>query len=545
MATGGELLITCLEAQGTDRVFCVPGESYLAVLDALHDSTIDTVVARQEGGAAMMAEADGKLTGRPGVCFVTRGPGATNAASGVHVARQDSTPMVLFIGQIGRNMLGRGAFQEIDFSDMFNGVAKLALQIESAERIPEIISRAFAVAQQGRPGPVVIALPEDMLRDESSAPPCARVIPAEPAPSKANIAHAHQLLFAAEKPVLILGGSAWTADSAAMAQSWSLALGLPVAVQFRRQQLVPAEQANYAGDLGIGGNPDLVRLVRESDLIMLVGGRLSEIPSQDFTLLDIPNPAQALIHVHPGAEELQRVYAPTLAINATPGAFLRAWGEPPARPLPRRVTDAHGSFMTWSEPSPQQTPWVDMGQVICDLRSKLPPEAILTNGAGNYSGWLHRFFRFHGFGTQVAPTSGSMGYGLPAAIAAKLRRPNSPVICLAGDGCFQMTCQELGTAAQSGANVIVLVVDNGTYGTIRMHQERNYPRRVSATDIVNLDFAALGAAYGMFTRRVESNDAFGPAFDEALNAGRPALIHIRTDPEVLTPTTTISALRGD
>ena len=545
MTTGGELLIACLEAQGTDRVFCVPGESYLAVLDALHDSAIETIVARQEGGAAMMAEADGKLTGRPGVCFVTRGPGATNAASGIHVARQDSTPMVLFVGQVGRGMRGRDAFQEIDFTDMFNGVAKLALQIESAERIPEIVSRAFAVAMQGRPGPVVVALPEDMLRDTTNAAPCARVVPARAAPSQADIGIARQLLFAAERPLLILGGSAWDRESAELAQAWSLALALPVAVQFRRQQLVPAAQPNYAGDLGIGANPALRSLIDESDLLILLGGRLSEIPSQDFTLLDIPNPSQKLIHVHPGAEELQRIYAPTLAINSTPAEFLRAWGEPPARELPGRVSDAHASYLTWSEPTPQQSRWVDMGAVIRELREALPTNAILTNGAGNYSGWLHRFFRFRGFGTQVAPTSGSMGYGLPAAIAAKLRHPDAPVVCLAGDGCFQMTAQELGTAVQSGANVIVVVVDNGSYGTIRMHQERNYPRRVSATELVNPDFAALGAAYGLFTQRVEEDAAFGPALAEALNAGRPALLHLRTDSEVLTPTVTVSELRGD
>ena len=545
MTTGGELLIACLEAQGTDRAFCVPGESYLAVLDGLHDSSIEAVVARQEGGAAMMAEADGKLTGRPGICFVTRGPGATNAASGIHVARQDSTPLVMFVGQIGRDMRGRDAFQEIDFTDMFNGVAKLALQIESADRIPEIVSRAFAVALQGRPGPVVVALPEDMLRDTTDAAPCNPVVPAHPAPSRADISAAHELLFEAERPVVILGGSAWDAGSAARVQNWSLALGLPVAVQFRRQQLVHADQPNYAGDLGIGGNPALRTLIDESDLDILLGGRMSEIPSQDFTLLEIPNPSTRLIHVHPGAEELQRIYAPTLAINSTPGEFLIAWGEPPTRTLPDRVRQAHTDYLAWSEPAPQQSRWVDLGTVIRELREHLPASAILTNGAGNYSGWLHRFFRFRGYGTQVAPTSGSMGYGLPAAVAAKLRRPEAPVVCLAGDGCFQMTAQELGTAVQAEANIIVLVIDNGTYGTIRMHQERNYPRRVSATDLVNPDFAALGAAYGMFTRRVETDAAFVPALEEALNAGRPALLHIRTDPEILTPTTTISELRGD
>lgn len=549
MTTGGELLVKCLEAQGTDRLFCVPGESYLAVLDALHGSTIESVVARQEGGAAMMAEADAKLTGRPGVCFVTRGPGATNAASGIHVAQQDSTPLVLFVGQVGRNMAGRDAFQEVDFTTVFGGICKLVLQIEDANRIPEFVSRAFATALSGRPGPVVVALPEDMLREQANTLPGPMVFAADPAPTSAQIGLARQMIAEAAKPFLVLGGSSWNAETVRDVAAWSSALGIATAVSFRRQQLMRPDSPNYAGDLGLGANPDLLRAIEESDLVVLLGARMSEIPSQNFTLLGIPQPRQQLLHILPGAEELYRTYAPTLAINATPATFLSAWGPVDTIPGPAtRVAALHASFLNWSTPAARQTRFVDMGLLVGHMSTVLPQDAIITNGAGNYSAWLHRYYRYRDYGSQVAPTSGSMGYGLPAAVAAKLRHPNRPVICLAGDGCFQMTCQELGTAAQQGANLIVIVIDNGTYGTIRMHQERHYPTRVSATELRNPDFVKLAEAYGFFAQFVDTTAAFRPALEAALHEvatqSRPALIHVRTDPEVISPTTTITELRA-
>jgi acetolactate synthase-1/2/3 large subunit len=543
MRTGGQLIVDCLEAQGVDRVFCVPGESYLAVLDALHGAAIETVVARQEGGAAMMAEADGKLTGRPGVAMVTRGPGATNAAAGVHVAKQDSTPMVLFVGQIGRQMKGREAFQEVDYRQTFRDLAKWVEEIDDPARIPEILSHAWHVAMSGRPGPVVLALPEDMLRETADAAPGPRVSAAAPAPAAADAARAAAMLAEADRPMLILGGSRWTAEDAAAAEKFAAAWGLPVACSFRRQQLFDHLHPNYAGDLGLGSNPKMIRRLAEADLILALGARLSEIPSQSFGLLSIPDPAQRLIHVHPGAEELGRIYVPDLAVNATPGAFLSAMAShAPAAPKQGGNT-AHSEYLDWTDLPPETPGAVQMGTVMSHLREAMP-EAILTNGAGNYATWVHRFWRFRGYGSQLAPTSGSMGYGLPAAVAAKLRHPDKDVVCFAGDGCFQMTGQEFGTAAQNGANVIVLLVDNGIYGTIRMHQERDYPRRISATDLVNPDFAAIARAYGCHGETVAKTEDFAPALERARAANRPAILHIKTDPEAITPTTTITKLRA-
>ncbi len=543
MRTGGQLIVDCLEAQGVDRVFCVPGESYLAVLDALHDSPVQTVVARQEGGAAIMAEADGKLTGRPGVAMVTRGPGATNAAAGVHIAKQDSTPMILFVGQIGRRMKGREAFQEVDYRQTFRDLAKWVEEIDHADRIPEILSHAWHVAMSGRPGPVVLALPEDMLRDTADAAPGPRVEVPAPAPTATDAARAAEMLARAERPMMVVGGSRWTATDAAAAQDFAAAWGLPVAASFRRQQLFDHLHPNYAGDLGLGSNPKMIARLREADVILALGARLSEIPSQNFGLLKTPAPEQRLIHVHPGAEEIGRIYAPALGINATPGAFLAAMeGQAFAAPKQGGNT-AHSEYLDWTDQPPETPGAVQMGAVMSHLR-EAAPDAILTNGAGNYATWIHRFWRFRKFGTQLAPTSGSMGYGLPAAVAAKLRHPEKDVVCFAGDGCFQMTSQEFGTAAQAGANVIVVLVDNGVYGTIRMHQERDYPRRVSATDLVNPDFAAIARAYGGHGETVEKTEDFAPAFARAKASGRPAILHLKTDPEAITPTTTISKLRA-
>jgi len=555
--SGGQLLIECLEHQGVDRVFCVPGESYLAVLDALFDSHIDVVVARQEGGAAKMAEADGKVTGRPGICFVTRGPGATNAASGIHIAHQDSTPLIMFVGQVGRHMVGRDAFQEVDYRKTFSDLAKWVEQIDQAERIPEVISHAYHVAMSGRPGPVVIALPEDMLQDIVATKPAPKVVVADPAPSADSMAQLAEMVSLSSRPIVIAGGSRWDAESVDLLHQWAEAWELPVAVSFRRQQLFDHLHPHYAGDIGLGINPALADAVKHSDLIILLGGRFSENPSQNFTLLDIPVPSQPLVHIHPGPEELGRIYQPTLPINATPGAFLKMavadpqFGllkdTPAAQSRCEHRISCHESYLNWSA-NPGSTPGlVQMGEIMLHLRESLKEDAIFTNGAGNYATWVHRYHRFRTYGSQVAPTSGSMGYGLPAAIAAKLRHPEREVFCFAGDGCFQMTGQELGTAAQFNAGVIVLVIDNGAYGTIRMHQERHFPHRISATELLNPNFSALAQAYGAHGETVSRTEDFMPALTRARQftqqAHKPALIHLITDVEAITPTTTISALR--
>ncbi|MFQ5623844.1 MAG: thiamine pyrophosphate-binding protein [Paracoccaceae bacterium] len=541
MRTGGQILVECLEAQGVDRVFCVPGESFLAVLDALFDSPIRTVGTRHEGGAAMMADAEGKMTGRPGVAFVTRGPGATNAAAGVHIARQDSTPMVLFVGQIGRRMRGRDAFQEVDYRQTFRDLAKWVDEIDHADRIPEVISHAWHLAMSGRPGPVVLALPEDMLRETPDAAAADQVNVAAPAPSPEDIAAFGKLLTAAERPFMVLGGSRWRRGDKARVEAFSAAWGLPAGCSFRRQYLFDNLHPNYAGDVGLGINPALKKRIAESDLLLLLGARFSENPSQGFSLIDIPGPQMKLVHVHPGAEELGRIYNAALEINATPGEFLAAAAGLPAR---SRSTNAHDDYRAWSDTPPYGPGAVKMSAVMEHLRATLPDDAIMTNGAGNYAIWLHRFWRYRHFDGQLSPTSGSMGYGLPAAIAAKLRKPEREVICLAGDGCFQMTGQEFGTAVQEGANVVVLVVDNGIYGTIRMHQEKKYPGRISATDLRNPDFAALARAHGGHGETVEVQEDFAPALARARAAGKPALVHLKTDAEAITPAATLAGLRS-
>ncbi|ALJ38873.1 thiamine pyrophosphate-binding protein [Azospirillum brasilense] len=545
--TGGQLIVEALEAQGVERVFCVPGESYLAVLDALHDSAIRTINARHESGAAMMAEAEGKLTGRPGICFVTRGPGATNAAPGVHVAQQDSTPMILFIGQIERGMRGRDAFQEVDYTLMFGGMAKWVAEIDSADRVPEMVSRAFHTALAGRPGPVVLVLPEDMLVETADVVAARPAQPVDSAPTPAQVAEVGRLLAGAKRPLVIAGGSRWTEDAVASLHVFAETFALPVAVTFRRQMLFDHTHPNYAGDIGLGINPKLVALVKDADVILLLGGRFSEVPSQSYGLLGIPETGKTLIHVHPGAEELGRVYNPDLAVNATPGGFLDAVAglEAPVSPAwAGRAETAHAAYTAWSEPPASIPGDVQMGAVMSWLRDTLPDDAILTNGAGNYATWIHRFWHFRRFATQAAPVCGSMGYGLPAAVAAKLLHPERDVVCFAGDGCFQMTGLEFGTAVQEGANLIVLVIDNGMYGTIRMHQERDYPGRVSGTALTNPDFAALARAYGGHGETVERTEEFAPAFERARAAGRPAILHVKLDPEALTPNRSLSDIRA-
>ncbi|MBB5516372.1 acetolactate synthase-1/2/3 large subunit [Rubricella aquisinus] len=532
----GHLLVKCLEVQGVERVFCVPGESYLAVLDGLHDAAIDVVNARHEGGAAMMAEADGKMTGRPGICMVTRGPGATNAAAGVHVAAQDSTPMILFVGQIGRDMRGREAFQEVDYRALFGGMAKWVEEIDRAERIPEIINHAWHVALSGRPGPVVIALPEDMLRDAVAAPPGPRVEVAAPAPAPDDAAKVAQMIAAAERPLLILGGSRWQQADRAKLTDFAEAFSLPVAVSFRRQDLFPQTHDHYVGDVGLGINPALKAQVAEADLVILLGARFSENPSQGFSLFGMPDPGRALIHIHPGAEELGRIYTPTLAINATPGRFLDAMK---GQSAPKRDVPGRAAYLEWTAMPPAGVGQATMSHTIAVLREQLPEDAILTNGAGNYAIWLHRFWRY-GADSQLAPTSGSMGYGMPAAVAAAARYPGREVVCLAGDGCFQMTGMEFGAAVERGLPLRVILCDNALYGTIKMHQARDYPARSVATRITNPDFAAWARSYGAVGVTVDRDADFAEALATARAADGPSLIHIRLDPRDIAPGRTIA-----
>ena len=546
MRTGGQLIVDALEANGVDRLYCVPGESYLAVLDALHDSAIETIICRQEGGAAMMADCYGRLTGKPGICFVTRGPGATNASAGVHIAAQDSIPMILFIGQIGRGIREREAFQEVDYKAFYGSIAKWAVEIDDAARIPELLTRAFAVATSGRPGPVVIALPEDMLTDEVEAPAPRPFVPVAIRPGAPEMEAVRALLEMAERPFVILGGTGWgdeaVADIRAAAEAWSL----PVGCSFRRQMLFDHLHPSYAGDVGIGINPKLATSIKQADVVLLVGGRFSEMPSSDYTLLKSPYPDQKLVHVHADAQELGRVYRPTVAVNATPAAFaaaLRA-SAPKATPAwANRTQELHRSFLDWSTP-PQTGPGpVLMGPIMTYLEKALPDDAVICNGAGNFATWMHRFHRFRRNNTQAAPTSGSMGYGLPAGVAAKHLFPEREVIVWAGDGDFMMHGQEFATAVQYGLPIVVVILNNGIYGTIRMHQERQYPGRVSGTMLRNPDFAALARAYGGHGETVTQTEEFVPAFERARASGIPAIVEVRLDPEAITPTRTLSDIR--
>ena len=539
----GALLAACLAAQGVERVFCIPGESFLAALDGFLDTGVDVVVARQEGGAAMMAEATGKLTGAPGVAFVTRGPGATNASAGVHVAFQDSTPMVLFVGQVASDQRDREAFQEVDLRAMFGPLAKWAAEIDRADRIPEYVSRAFHVARTGRPGPVVLALPEDVL----SGPTTGRPAPAATEPSgraaEGDVDALIERLERAERPLVVVGGGGWTARAAEALGRFADALDLPVGAAFRRQDHLDNRHRCYVGQVGLGVDPALAARVREADAILALGARLGETTTSGYTLLASPVPAQDLLHVHPDPSELGRVYRPTLAVVARAAAVAeqlasRATRDGGGRRGRRRDDDwlagARADHEAWQVPEP--TPGaLRMERVIGHLNETLPDDAIVANGAGNYAAWLHRYFRYRGWRTQLAPTSGSMGYGLPAAIAAKLAHPEREVVCLAGDGCFQMTGQELATARERGAAVIALVADNGMYGTIRMHQQRAYPGRPSGTALANPDFAALARAHGGFGATVRNDAELAPAFAEARASGLPAVLHLVLDPAALSP----------
>jgi len=546
LRTGGQLIVEALEANGVERIFCVPGESYLAVLDALVDSPIKTIVCRQEGGAAMMADCEGRLTGRPGICFVTRGPGATNASAGIHIAMQDSIPMLLFIGQIAGHAREREAFQEVNYKRFFGDIAKWVVEIDRAERIPELLTRAFAVATSGRPGPVVISLPEDMLTSEAEAPSALPAVTVETSPGEAEMRQLTELLAGAKRPFVILGGTRWTPAAKSQMEKAAEAWGLPVGVSFRRQMLFDHLHPCYAGDVGIGPNPKLAAAVKEADVVLLVGGRFSEMPSSDYTLIKSPYPTQKLVHVHADANELGRVYRPTIAINASAAAFAAAFEKTAPKTRPAWDSDTerlHKAYLDWSTPPETGPGAVQMGPIMNYLESVLPDDSIMTNGAGNYATWLHRFHRFRRFATQAAPTSGSMGYGTPAAAAAKAIFPDREVICFAGDGCFMMNGQEFATACQYGLPIIVLVINNGIYGTIRMHQEREYPGRVSGTDLQNPDFAALARAYGGHGETVEKTTEFAPAFERARACGKPAIIEMRLDPEAITPTRSLSDIR--
>jgi len=534
--TGAQILADQLARQGVQHVFCVPGESYLSALDALRDSDIALTVCRAEGGASMMAEAAGKLTGRPGICFVTRGPGATNAAPGVHIAQQDSTPMILFVGQVGRGYKERDAFQELDYRAVFGSMAKWVVDVDDARRLPEFIARAFRVAMQGRPGPVVVALPEDMLTETATVGDAPYVTPATAAPAPDDLAHLADLLAGARAPLAIIGGSAWDEDGANAFRRFAEAWDLPVATSLRRAYLFPAAHRNYAGDLGIGPNPKLAARVREADLLLLIGGRMSEMVSSYYKLLDIPVPRQKLVHVHPGPEELGRVYQPTLGILATPAAFARAVETlTPAAPPPwsNETAAANADYLAWTT-APRTLPGdFQYGEVVRWLQTRLPDNTITTAGAGNYTGWVHRHLCARGYGSQLAPISGSMGYSLPAAVAAKRLHPERLVLAFAGDGCFLMNGQDFATAVQYDLPIIVVLVDNGQYGTIRMHQEQKYPGRVVATQLRNPDFAAYASAFGGHGETVLTTADFAPAFERALAAGLPAIIHCKLDPRAI------------
>lgn len=545
--SGGQILVDALRIHGVKRTFCVPGESYLAVLDALHDvqEEIDLVVCRQEGGAAYMAEAYGKLTGEPGICFVTRGPGATNASVGVHTAFQDSSPMILFIGHVARDQQYREAFQEVDFRQMFGPLAKWVVQIDDTRRIPELISQAFHRAVNGRPGPVVVALPEDMLTEMaevSDAGPFKRVLMT---PAAEQMAAMQQLLEQSERPLMVLGGSGWDTESVHDIRLFAEQQNIPVAASFRCQDLFDNRHPNYVGDLGFAASAQLSSAVKNADLLLVVGSRMGEVSTGGYAALDIPVPKQTLIHVHQGIEELGRVYQPALAINSSMSTFAKSAAKLPAVTSPvksewTRTLNKNYRENLQHSPSPGD---VQMAEIIEWLNRSLPDDAILTNGAGNYAVWLQRFYQFRQYRTQLGPTNGSMGYGVPAAVAAKLTCPERVVVSFSGDGCFLMNGQEIATAAQYGAHVIFVVINNGMYGTIRMHQERNYPGRVSGTELHNPDFAALAQAYGLHGEVVTATSEFAPAFERCLGMSRPSLIEVRVDPEALTPRLSLTQIR--
>ena len=553
----GHALIEALIAQGVDTAFGVPGESFLAALDGFyeHRERIRFIACRHEGGAAYMAEAQGKLSGRPGICFVTRGPGASNAAIGIHTAFQDSTPLIVFIGQVASEQRDREAFQEVDYRQMFGpgtlGFAKWVGEVHDADRLPEYVARAFHTAMQGRPGPVVLALPEDMLRVMTAAPVLPRVEPALAAPAPEALAVLRDLLAGAERPFVIAGGSGWTAAACEALERFAERWQLPVGCAFRFQDVFDNRHPRYAGDVGIGINPKLAARIAEADLVLAIGPRLGEMTTGGYELLTPPRPKQKLVHLHAGAEELGRVYAGDLLLQSSMACAAPALARLEAPPQPRWAEWTRAAAADYEAnrlPTPVSP--LDMAEVVQTLARHLPADTVFTNGAGNFSGWLHRFYRYpglrHAGRTQLAPTSGAMGYGLPAAVAAALLEPHRTVVNLAGDGDFLMNGQELATAMAYGAKrLLSIVVDNGSYGTIRMHQEREFPGRVSGSDLGNPDFAALARAYGWWAGdAVATTAAFEPALQAALASGRPSLIHLRLDADVITSRTTLRAIRA-
>ena len=546
MRHGGRILADQLAIHGVERVFSVPGESFLAALDGLLDVGIDNVGCRHEGGAAMMAEATAKLSGRPGVAFVTRGPGATNASAGIHVARQDSTPMVLFVGQIERGHRDREAFQEVDYRAFFGPIAKWVAEIDQTARIPEYVSRAFHVATSGRPGPVVLALPEDMLSSRCDTPDIPAAAPRPPTVCGEQIDALLGGLCAAKRPLVVAGGSVWSAQTARDLAIFAEAFDLPVAVTFRRHDRIDNRHPHYAGMLGVGMNPRLAARLREADCVLILGARMGDTATDGYTLMDPAAPGKTILHVHPDPDELGRVWRPDVALAAPASDVIArlARRDPPAHPNWAEWTRAARADQdAWMQPRP--TPGeVKLEAVIAHLSETLPDDAIVTNGAGNYAAWLHRYLRARGFPGHLAPTSGSMGYGLPAAVAAKLACPERDVVAFAGDGCFQMTLNEMATAAGRGLALTVIVCNNGQYGTIRMHQERHYPGRVSGTALHNPDFAALARAYGGHGERVTRTEDFASAFARARASGGPAVIELVLDPEALSPGRTLSETRA-
>ena len=543
---GGRILADALVAQGVKLAFGVPGESYLPVLDGLHDlqDRLRFIVCRQEGGASYMAEAYGKLTGEPGVLFVTRGPGATNGAIGVHTGFQDSTPMVVFIGQVPNEFVEREAFQEIDYRRMYGQMAKWVAQIDRVERIPEYVSRAFHTAVAGRPGPVVLALPEDTLFSDAAVADVPRHHVVRAAPAPADIEKLRRLLADAQRPFVLVGGGGWSAEACRGLKKWIESNGLPVGTSFRCQDLFDNRSANYVGDVGIGINPKLAERVKQADVLLVIGARLGEMTTSAYSLVDAPVPRQALVHVHGGAEEIGRVYRPALAINSGMAQFLDAVSGLSFDKAEWRASTATArkEFVEWTEPRPMPGA-VQYGEIIRWLSDHLPEDAIIAGGAGNFASWLHRHFRYKGFRTQLGPTNGSMGYGYPAAVAAKLAASGRTVFALCGDGDFLMNGQEIATALQYRANFVAVVVNNGLYGTIRMHQEREYPGRVFGTALSNPDFSAYARAFGGHGETVERTADFAPAYERAVASGKPALIELRIDPDAITPATTLSAIR--
>jgi acetolactate synthase I/II/III large subunit len=545
--TAAQILVDALKIHGVDTAFCVPGESYLAVLDALYDArdSIKLIVARQDGGAAYMAEAYGKVTGRPGICFVTRGPGATNASIGVHTAHQDSTPMILFIGQVPGEFADRESFQEMDYRHMFGPMAKWVAQIDRPERMHEYVSHAFHLAMSGRPGPVVLALPEDMLVRPSAAAEVKHFQAVQASPAPADMEKLRGLLAQAQRPLTILGGTVWTREACRDLQAFAEGAGLPISCSFRFQDLFDNRHDHYVGDVGIGINPKLAERVRGADVLLVIGARLGEMTTGAYTLIEPPRSKQKLVHVHAGAEELGRVYQGELLINSgmpqfaaalknlkLDGSAWKSWRE-----------EARADYLEWTKPAAIPGK-VQLAEIVAWMREHLPQDAIIANGAGNFAGWISRFYRYPGLRTQVAPTNGSMGYGVPAGIAAKVAHPARLVVSVNGDGDFLMNGQELATAAQYKLPVIFIVVNNGMYGTIRMHQEREYPARVYATALENPDFVALARSYGAHGELVEETAGFAPAFERAAKSGKPALIELRIDPQAITTSTTLDAVRA-